>query len=358
MDEADQYMDTEMILAEAVDVHLGYIREASQDLEKLIQTLNIKNATNPTQTPPEVKTAQVMVKRLTIQRIALQRAEKDAEHAKQLALQQPISAESDKGMQITLNKTPLPTLEIPKFSGNPLEYRNFIAIFDNTVDSNMALTKSQKLAYLKQYVTLTADAEKLIGSLPIIDSNYEIARELMSENYGNDEQNIATLYERIRSLPKAKNEPIPLRDLYNESESIIRMLEQAGQNVNSNAYLYDEILKKYPFDFLMHVWVKDDMAFKEFREAVGRKVRLWIRLAQRTENVPTVRKEEPQPATSRTSSQRNKQIRDDWSTPRRTEEPVHEMPEEDPPRRTLFTRYTLRPLYQHGTSSSALPNQA
>jgi len=285
MDEAEQYLDTDAAFADGVQIHHDYIQEALQELEKLIQTQNKKNRTNPTPIPPEVKTATVMMKRLAVRRVALQQAEKKADHERQLVLHKPTTKEPEKNMQITVSKTPLPQLEIPKFSGNPLEYRNFIAIFNNTVHSNQSLLDSQRLAYLKQYVT--GDAERLIGTLPITDSNYKIATDLMQENYGNDEQNIATLYEKIRTLPKAKNEPPALRELYNESEAVIRMLEQAGQDVNSNSYLYDEVLKKYPFEFLMHVWTRDDMTFKEFREAAGQKVRLWIRLAQRTESKTT-----------------------------------------------------------------------
>lgn len=306
MDEAEQYVDSTEKLADGIAVHRDFLQTSVAEIERIVTNINKKNKTETIDMPPEVREATVMIKRLSILLIAQQKKEKDEESEKR---EKFAAIQQSKETQIIVNKAPIPPLQIPPFSGNALQYKNFITIFDDTVHKNSALQPSQKLAYLLQYVT--GDALNVIGKMPIADENYTIARDLLAENYGDESRNISTLYDRLRQLQKATDEPYSLRDLYNESESIIRVLQQSGQDVSTNAYLYDELLKKYPFSFLVDVIHHEEMTFENFRKEAGRVIKLRVRLAQRTDNIPAKYKaleQKPSPALSNAVTGQKAQI--------------------------------------------------
>lgn len=281
MDEAEAYVDKAGKLADGINVHKEFLQSCVMDIDRIVATaLKKKEAV---ESPPEVREAVNMIKRLTIAFLEQQHIEKqaaDAQREKQLQMQSTEAKET----QIVISKAPIPPLQIPIFNGNSIEYKNFITIFDDSVDKNPTLQPSQKLAYLQQYVA--GDAKSLIGRIPIQDANYKVAREMLLENYGGEERNISSLFDRLRELKPVTDEPFELRDLHNESETIFRVLKEAGQDIDKNTYVYDELLKKYPFTFLVDVVDKEDMAFSEFREKSGRLIRLRVKLAQRTDNIP------------------------------------------------------------------------
>ena len=77
----------------------------------------------------------------------------------------------------------LPKISLPTFSGNYTDWMSFIDLFQGSVDSNSKLSNSQKLHYLK--ASLRGDAAKLLSSVTISDSNYEVAKEILKNRYSN-----------------------------------------------------------------------------------------------------------------------------------------------------------------------------
>ena len=77
----------------------------------------------------------------------------------------------------------LPKISLPTFSGTYTDWMSFIDLFKSSVDSNSMLSNSQKLHYLK--ASLKGDAAKLLSSVTISDSNYEVAREILKNRYSN-----------------------------------------------------------------------------------------------------------------------------------------------------------------------------
>ena len=57
---------------------------------------------------------------------------------------------------------------------------SFIDLFQGIVDTNSKLSNSEKLHYLK--ASLKGDAAKLLSSVTISDSNYEVAREFLNRS--------------------------------------------------------------------------------------------------------------------------------------------------------------------------------
>ena len=75
----------------------------------------------------------------------------------------------------------LPKLEIKKFSGKIHEYQEFWDSFRSAIHENDELADVDKLKYLKGY--LEEPARSVIGGLPMTDSNYTIAVELLKKRY-------------------------------------------------------------------------------------------------------------------------------------------------------------------------------
>ena len=77
----------------------------------------------------------------------------------------------------TTSKMKLPKLQLPNFTGSYNKCTSFVDLFKASVGSNMQLTKSEKLNYLR--ACLKGNAAKLISSLMITDANYETALTLL-----------------------------------------------------------------------------------------------------------------------------------------------------------------------------------
>ena len=75
----------------------------------------------------------------------------------------------------------LPTLNLPRFEGSYEGWTEFVDSFDGIVHSNVTLTPSQKLQYLKSAVH--GEAAKVIQTLKVSDSNYPIAWSLLRTRY-------------------------------------------------------------------------------------------------------------------------------------------------------------------------------
>ena len=110
--------------------------------------------------------------------IAIARLESRINTYKQKALSRRTST-SDVTSGTTTSKMKLPKLQLPSFTGSYTEWTSIVDLFRASVDSNMQLTKSEKLNYLR--ACLKGDAAKLTSSLMITDAIYEIALTLLRE---------------------------------------------------------------------------------------------------------------------------------------------------------------------------------
>ena len=77
----------------------------------------------------------------------------------------------------------LPTLELPHFDGRLDHWLGFENLFGSLVDSRLDLSPAQKLAYLLS--VLEGEARALIQHLPVTDSAYPTALDLLSRRYQN-----------------------------------------------------------------------------------------------------------------------------------------------------------------------------
>ena len=78
----------------------------------------------------------------------------------------------------------LPKLSCPTFDGSgkdKLEFKNFLAQFQNCIEACGSLSDANKLTYLRSY--LAGNAFKLINHLSVTDDNFEIALDLLKDEY-------------------------------------------------------------------------------------------------------------------------------------------------------------------------------
>ncbi|UYV81471.1 hypothetical protein LAZ67_20001289 [Cordylochernes scorpioides] len=97
-----------------------------------------------------------------------------------------ISSKIDDLNQSTTSKIELPKFILPSFSGDVNEWLSFKQLFSLSIDSNTALTDSQKLQYLQS--AFTGDAERLIRGFPVSDENYAHAWATLVSRYDNKKE--------------------------------------------------------------------------------------------------------------------------------------------------------------------------
>ena len=77
----------------------------------------------------------------------------------------------------------LPIISIPKFNGDELQWTTFYDTFSSLIDQNKSIPKISKMHYLRD--SLEGEAFRSISKLPNSDANYEIAWNLLQEQYHN-----------------------------------------------------------------------------------------------------------------------------------------------------------------------------
>ncbi|GBM98111.1 hypothetical protein AVEN_18863-1 [Araneus ventricosus] len=126
----------------------------------------------------------------------------------------------------------LPKLSLPTFTGNINEWITFKDLFNAAVNNNSSLSDSQRLTYLK--LSLKYEAFKIIQSIPVSDSNYKIAWNLLEERYSNKREQVFALIKRLMSLQQIHSESTTaLLNLVDNINEIIRSLDILKQNVEN-----------------------------------------------------------------------------------------------------------------------------
>ncbi|UYV80693.1 hypothetical protein LAZ67_19001416, partial [Cordylochernes scorpioides] len=143
-----------------------------------------------------------------------------------------ISSKIDDLNQPTTSKIELPKFNLPSFSSDVNEWLSFKQLFSLSIDSNTALTDSQKLQYLQSAVT--GDAERLIRGFPIIDENYAHAWATLVSRYDNKKELALSQCTKLFTLKPLKlinsKAIFGLLDMCNEA---IRNLKSLGLERNT-----------------------------------------------------------------------------------------------------------------------------
>ena len=123
-------------------------------------------------------------------------------------------------------KVKLSPLKCVSFSGktvDKLEFKNFLLQLHNCIDAAGKLSKSAKLTYLRSY--LTDYAFKVVSHLSITDSNYEVALQLLKDEFLDVEYIIdETFKQLLSSSPKYDPSFSEVRIYINECRALLHEL--------------------------------------------------------------------------------------------------------------------------------------
>lgn len=138
-------------------------------------------------------------------------------------------------------KLKLPTIALPTFSGNIDDYLPFLELFNALIHNNATLSDVQKLYYLK--TSLKGDASFTLQSLPLTSQNYEVAKKLLDDRYGNKRiiinKHVSALFNQTQIK---KESAIELQNLLDTSLTHVRALQALGQPTEQWSTLLIHIL--------------------------------------------------------------------------------------------------------------------
>lgn len=118
----------------------------------------------------------------------------------------------------------LPRITIPAFKADSTKWESFRDSFEALVANNDALSKSQKLYFLKQFID--GKAAELIRHIKVSDSNYDGAWTTLKDEFDSSRSLIHAHIHAFASLPVTKLESASdlkrFRDIVNASISALR----------------------------------------------------------------------------------------------------------------------------------------
>ena len=177
--------------------------------------------------------------------------------------------------QINVNhSSSLPKLNLPTFSGNPLNWSTFWDSFEAAVHSNTTLGGVQKFSYLK--AQLTGDASRAIAGFPLSNVNYEQAIKLLKERFGQPSKIISAHMQALLDIASPANQLTSSQLFYDTMENHVRGLELLGRSHESyRDLLVPIILGKLPHELRKNLASKHhnpECKFQELREAIVKKI--------------------------------------------------------------------------------------
>lgn len=82
-------------------------------------------------------------------------------------------------------------MELKRFNGDPTNRREFIECFEATIDKNTQMPNIEKMNYLT--IHLEGEAEAALKALKLCNDNYETAKDLLKEQFG-DKQTLLSFH--------------------------------------------------------------------------------------------------------------------------------------------------------------------
>ena len=177
---------------------------------------------------------------------------------RQLIEESSIKATSNNSQKPDSNCIKLPTLNLPFFDGNILEYQPFMDSFFAAV-GNREISDVEKFNYLKNQ--LRGDAAKSIQGLALTSANYNEAIEILQKRYGRPSVIIRAHVKNLLALEKVSKLNLQdLRKLVDEVEINVRGLKTLGVASDSyGIFLTQIVLSKLPASICLEWARKSDL---------------------------------------------------------------------------------------------------
>lgn len=137
----------------------------------------------------------------------------------------------------------LPKIKLPEFDGEQSKWRAFKDLFDKIVHSNVTISESIKVQYLKS--NLTGKAAKMVEHLPPTDKSYKKCYELLCNRYDNERETVSILIDEILNIDEQKFESgNGLKVMHDKTYECIMSIESMGTSVENWDLLLIQILMR------------------------------------------------------------------------------------------------------------------
>lgn len=131
----------------------------------------------------------------------------------------------------------LPHIQIPEFSGNYLEYKQFIELFSALIHDDKNIPDIQKFVYLRGF--LKGEAFDLIKNLPVQGSSYNVALNMIKDRYDNSHKIVNEYISKLLDMnPIGKSTVTSLRNFISEAKQHVAALKNLKEPVDQ----WDSIL--------------------------------------------------------------------------------------------------------------------
>ncbi|XP_058448694.1 uncharacterized protein LOC131428666 [Malaya genurostris] len=153
----------------------------------------------------------------------------------------------------TLSGIKLPTISLPEFDGDYMQWLPFHDTFLALIHSNSDVPDIQKFHYLKAAVK--GEAAQLIESIGISSANYLLAWQTLESRYSNDYLLKKRHLQALFDVPKMKNESAAaLHGLVDEFERHTKTLRQLGEPTEHWSTILEHLLCTRLHDDTVKAW--------------------------------------------------------------------------------------------------------
>lgn len=156
-------------------------------------------------------------------------------------------------VQVSAPNLNLPSIDLPSFDGEIGAFNEFWDYFKFAVhDSNMI--PAVKFSYLKK--CLKGKALNTIEGLPVENKNYEIAINLLKEEFGKKEVIKNSLYNELQTIGPTNGQNADLRRFVDQTEKVLLRLEQTGESTEETL-IRVTLQKKLPVKILSEIFEEE-----------------------------------------------------------------------------------------------------
>ncbi|KAG0434737.1 hypothetical protein DMUE_5054 [Dictyocoela muelleri] len=134
----------------------------------------------------------------------------------------------------------LPTLEIPIFDGDKTKFQPFLDKFNSAIGNKSSVANVDKFCYLLKY--LKGGALKLVEALPVVDSTYETALQILNKTYLNLDEIKYELALKLINLKLCKDNYEDLFNFYCELECLLGQISNYKLNIEESSWLIETIV--------------------------------------------------------------------------------------------------------------------
>ncbi|XP_065051274.1 uncharacterized protein LOC135680947 [Rhopilema esculentum] len=191
----------------------------------------------------------------------------------------------------------LPKLQLPRFSGDIVNFFSFWESFNAAVHENTNIPTITKFSYLKSY--LDGQAARAIEGLPMTEANYENALLILQDRFGKKQKIISKHMDELLKLPVCQNDkPAQLRYVYDTINVHVRGLQSLG--ISSDQYgslLIPVIMSRVPKDISLQIarhtskeiWSISELLMIIKHEVEAREMRDYIHIADNKAPITTTK---------------------------------------------------------------------